>query len=187
MNTTASKMSGPSGALLAALTIAATGLAGTGAALAQDVTPQQDCRCIVPAGSTGQVLASSGNVQVSGRDGFSVPEPGMDLLPGSRIIVGARSDAQIVFGGCRLNVTALRDISADPVAGGICLRETAIGGRADVTTLGTESGTYAKAAGPAAAGAAKRRIPVAAIVAGVAVVGAVSAIALSSDSEPASD
>jgi len=151
------------GPLLAGSLLAVLPMAGTGAALAKDVTPEQKSHCIVPAGSTGQVLTSNGNVQVSGRDGFSVPTPGMALSPGSRIIVGARSDAQIVFGGCHLSILPLRDISVDPVDGGICLRETLIDGltagadRAKVTTLGTRSGTYAQAAvgaaGAAAAGA----------------------------------
>ncbi len=185
---------------LGALSVALA-LAGTGFAQAKDIDPGENCHCIVPAGSTGQVLSSSGDVQVSLAQGFSPAVPGTALSQGSLIIVGVRSDAHIVFGGCHLSILPLRDVSLDPVGGGTCVRETPIDGRtagfdpAAITTLGAQTGTFPQAAGAAAAGegtttrpggaaaatseATDSDIPAAAIVAGVAAVGAFVAIAAS--------
>ena len=190
-----------SGALSVALA-----LAGTGFAQAKDVDPGENCHCIVPAGSTGQVLSSSGDVQVSLAQGFSPAVPGTALSQGSLIIVGVRSDAHIVFGGCHLSILPLRDVSLDPVGGGICVRETPIDGRtagfdlAATSTLSTLSATFPAAAvvsatGRTATGGSLSHIssatgdavtdeededlPILAIVAGLAAVGAFVAIAAS--------
>ena len=157
-----------------------------------------NCHCVVPANSTGQILSLRGDVRVSLPSGFSSAKPGVALSLGSLIIVGLQSDAQIQFGGCRLNILPLRDVSFDATdRGEICVRVTPADGRRagfdpEVTApLGTLGATFAKPAtasarAPAAAvKGAGGGIPTAAIVAGAVVVGGV-AIALAA-SETAAD
>ena len=184
----------------------ALALCGTAFVQAKDVSPKRNCHCIVPAGSTGKVLSSSGDVQVSGTHGFSPAEPGTELAQGSLIIVGLRSGADIVFGGCHLNILPMRDVSLKKVDGGICVRTKSADGLiagvepTTTSTLRTLSATFPKATGSAAAstttttaGAAggsvadeeNGKLPIVAIVAGVAAVGAFVAIA-ASDSDSVS-
>ena len=125
-----------------------------------------DCSCVVPAGSIGQIIASSGDVQVSQATGFGSAGPGTPLSQGSRIIVGLGSEADMTLGSCRLRIPQNNDVLLDPSNGGICVRAQPANGQ----TAGGGNGVN----------------PVAIIAGGAAVVGGFVALAVS-DSDSVSD
>jgi len=128
---------------------------------------QDTCSCLVPNGGAGSVAASiesmTGTVMVSRPAGFTLAEKGVELGVGSRVIVGARSEAVISAGTtCRLAVPENTDVSLMPQEDAICVKLhkplEAIAANASPTgvtyadrTLGSAESVFAPA--PAAAAA----------------------------------
>ena len=90
------------------------------AALPFNAASAADCSCV----AAGDVVVSgvSGDVRISGKQGFNAVAPGTALGAGSRLTTGADSAARISGAGCQLSVAPNTDIDVSPVdAGGLCL------------------------------------------------------------------
>ncbi|OXS99404.1 hypothetical protein B7H23_14690 [Notoacmeibacter marinus] len=130
-----------------------------------------DCSCVV----SGNVTVSnvSGDVRVTGEEGFASAVPGTVLGVGSRLSTGASSNAELSGAGCDLSVASDTDVDILPADGkGICLATASV---TNVPQLNKQ----------AAYGQTLNGAPVPLLVIGGAVIvgGIVAAAALSDDND----
>lgn len=102
----------------------------SGAAFAQSTG---DCACVTSpslgGAGVGQVISASGEVLMSGQNGFGVIAPGQVIPSGAEIAVGCRAGAQIQVGqGCNLNLSQGSQAFVSLVNGQICVRTSQVDG-----------------------------------------------------------
>lgn len=145
------------------------------AALPLNAAYAGDCSCVASGNLT--VSQASGDVRITGEQGFITAVPGAVLGAGARLSTGAKSTAKISGAGCELSVASDTDVDVLPAAGnGLCVASAPV---MSVPQLDKQ----------AAYGQTINGVPLPLIIVGGAVVvgGVVAAAVALSDDDDASD
>ncbi|MCP1198082.1 hypothetical protein [Notoacmeibacter sp. MSK16QG-6] len=130
-----------------------------------------DCSCV----ASGNVTVSkvTGDVRITGEQGFTSAAPGAVLGAGARLSTGTKSTAKLSGAGCELSVAQDTDVDILPATGnGLCLATASV---TSVPQLDKQ----------AAYGQTLSNTPLPIIVIGGAVIvgGVIAAVALSDDND----
>ncbi|NNF79592.1 MAG: hypothetical protein HKN05_16335 [Rhizobiales bacterium] len=112
-------------AICSVAAVAAVSHIGAGSVAAE---PASECSCatgmVSNAGAKGSLIDVSGDVFVSGPNGYAEAKAGQSLAPNSRVIVGPKGMANLSYGQCQITAPADSTASISTQNENVCVNVT---------------------------------------------------------------